>query len=138
MSARRPRKCLRLELETWPKPGLVSHVDCGSHHDMDAGAFRASAAALEPYFQMLAEAGARGVGLGRLRGIGIEAEVGYAGRDRGRQHASGRDLRPRTAVRGGRRAARRSCAGGLVAGRHRRATVGRLHPPCAGGAAQPR
>ena len=67
--------CLRLELETWPKPGLVSHVDCGSHDDMDAGTFRASAAALEPYFQALAEAGSRGIGLGRLRGIGIEAEA---------------------------------------------------------------
>jgi triphosphoribosyl-dephospho-CoA synthase len=67
--------CLRLEVETWPKPGLVSHIDHGSHDDMDAGTFRASAAALEPYFQSLAEAGARGVGLGRLRGIGIEAEA---------------------------------------------------------------
>jgi len=68
-------RCLLLELETWPKPGLVSHVDRGSHDDMDAGTFRASAAALGPYFQALAEAGARGVGLGRLRGIGIEAEA---------------------------------------------------------------
>lgn len=68
-------ECLLLELETWPKPGLVSHVDCGSHADMDADAFRASALVLKPYFQALAEAGARGVGLGRLRGIGIEAET---------------------------------------------------------------
>jgi triphosphoribosyl-dephospho-CoA synthetase len=22
---------LLLEVETWPKPGLASHVDCGSH-----------------------------------------------------------------------------------------------------------
>lgn len=68
-------RCLLLELETWPKPGLVSHIDRGSHDDMDAGTFRASAAALGPYFQALAEAGARGVGLGRLRGIGMEAEA---------------------------------------------------------------
>ena len=38
-------QCLLLELETWPKPGLVSHVDNGSHDDMDAGTFRRSAAA---------------------------------------------------------------------------------------------
>jgi triphosphoribosyl-dephospho-CoA synthase len=68
-------ECLLLELETWPKPGLVSHIDRGSHDDMDAGTFRTSAAVLEPYFQALTEAGARGVGLGRLRGIGIEAEA---------------------------------------------------------------
>ncbi|HEV7438797.1 MAG TPA: triphosphoribosyl-dephospho-CoA synthase, partial [Methylobacterium sp.] len=52
--------CLRLELETYPKPGLVSHVDSGSHADMDAGSFRASAAALEPFFADLARAGAAG------------------------------------------------------------------------------
>jgi triphosphoribosyl-dephospho-CoA synthase len=68
-------ECLLLELETWPKPGLVSHVDRGSHHDMDADAFRASAATLGPYFRLLAEAGARGCGMARLRCIGVEAEA---------------------------------------------------------------
>ncbi|MCP3368006.1 triphosphoribosyl-dephospho-CoA synthase MdcB [Bradyrhizobium cajani] len=66
--------CLVMELETWPKPGLVSHVDNGSHDDMDAGTFRRSAAAIKPYFQHLADAGALGCGLGRLRIIGLEAE----------------------------------------------------------------
>ena len=66
---------LLLELETWPKPGLVSHVDRGSHDDMDADTFRASAAAIEPYFHALADAGARGCGMGRLRVIGLEAEA---------------------------------------------------------------
>jgi triphosphoribosyl-dephospho-CoA synthase len=67
--------CLLLELETWPKPGLVSHVDNGSHDDMDAGTFRRSAAAIRPYFQHLADAAARGCGIGRLRMIGLEAET---------------------------------------------------------------
>jgi triphosphoribosyl-dephospho-CoA synthase len=66
--------CLVKELETWPKPGLVSHVDNGSHDDMDAGTFRRSAAAIRPYLQRLADAGALGSGMGRLRIIGLEAE----------------------------------------------------------------
>ncbi|MDF0516937.1 triphosphoribosyl-dephospho-CoA synthase MdcB [Bradyrhizobium yuanmingense] len=66
--------CLVKELETWPKPGLVSHVDNGSHDDMDAGTFRLSAAAISPHLQRLADAGAVGCGMGRLRIIGLEAE----------------------------------------------------------------
>ena len=67
--------CLLIELETWPKPGLVSHIDAGSHSDMDADTFRRSAAAVQPYFQTLADAGAQGCGMGRLRIIGLEAEA---------------------------------------------------------------
>ncbi|AWM06865.1 triphosphoribosyl-dephospho-CoA synthase MdcB [Bradyrhizobium symbiodeficiens] len=66
--------CLVKELETWPKPGLVSHVDNGSHDDMDANTFRRSAAAIRPCLQRLADAGALGCGMGRLRIIGLEAE----------------------------------------------------------------
>jgi triphosphoribosyl-dephospho-CoA synthase len=66
--------CLVKELETWPKPGLVSHVDNGSHVDMDAGTFRRSAAAIRPYLQRMADEGALGCGMGRLRIIGLEAE----------------------------------------------------------------
>jgi len=66
--------CLVKELETWPKPGLVSHVDNGSHEDMDAGTFRRSADAIRPYLQHLADAGALGCSMGRLRIIGLEAE----------------------------------------------------------------
>ncbi len=68
-------RCLLLELETWPKPGLVSHVDNGSHDDMDADTFRRSARAIEPHFNDLANAGGRGYGMGRLRIIGLEAEA---------------------------------------------------------------
>jgi len=65
---------LQAELETWPKPGLVSHVDSGSHIDMDAATFRASVAAITPFFARLTLAGAAGSEMGGLRAIGIEAE----------------------------------------------------------------
>lgn len=68
-------QCLVLEVETWPKPGLVSHVDTGSHRDMDADMLRRSARVLQPYFSTLAQAGAEGAGMTRLRGIGMEAEA---------------------------------------------------------------
>jgi triphosphoribosyl-dephospho-CoA synthase len=67
--------CLLLELETWPKPGLVSHIDCGSHDDMNCETFRESAAAISPFLGALAEAGAQDCEMGRLRVIGIEAEA---------------------------------------------------------------
>jgi triphosphoribosyl-dephospho-CoA synthase len=73
--ARLATQCLRLELATYPKPGLVSHVDSGSHADMDAGTFRASASALEPYFVELAAAGAAGAAMAHLRRIGLAAEA---------------------------------------------------------------
>jgi triphosphoribosyl-dephospho-CoA synthase len=68
-------ECLLLEVETWPKPGLVSHIDSGSHTDMDADTFVRSANALRPYLHALVEAGAQGCAMGRLRAIGVEAEA---------------------------------------------------------------
>jgi triphosphoribosyl-dephospho-CoA synthase len=65
---------LLAELETWPKPGLVSHVDSGSHADMDASMLKASATAISPFYDQLAVAGAAGSGMNRLREIGVEAE----------------------------------------------------------------
>ena len=66
--------CLHLEIDTYPKPGLVSPVDTGSHADMDAAMLHASAELLKPYFAEMAAAGAQGAEMGRLRVIGIEAE----------------------------------------------------------------
>jgi triphosphoribosyl-dephospho-CoA synthase len=63
------------ELETWPKPGLVSPIDSGSHDDMDAGTLRRSAAAIRPYFAELVSAGSRGATMGELRAIGLRAEA---------------------------------------------------------------
>lgn len=66
--------CLNLEVATFPKPGLVSHIDNGAHRDMDAILLCRSAHALRPFFQDLAVAGAAGAGMDRLRAIGIAAE----------------------------------------------------------------
>jgi triphosphoribosyl-dephospho-CoA synthase len=70
----RARQALTMEVETWPKPGLVSHVDRGSHNDMDAALLIASAETLEPWFSELAAAGASGAGMDLLRDIGRAAE----------------------------------------------------------------
>lgn len=67
-------RSLMLEIETWPKPGLVSHVDSGSHTDMDADTFRRSASALRPYFAALVDAGMRDASMATLRKIGLHAE----------------------------------------------------------------
>jgi len=64
-------ECLHLELETYPKPGLVSPVDSGAHKDMDVALMRRSADALEPYFIELAAAGAE---MAELRCVGVAAE----------------------------------------------------------------
>jgi triphosphoribosyl-dephospho-CoA synthase len=63
------------ELAAWPKPGLVSHVDSGSHADMDAALMRASAESLRPFFAELARAGQDGENMDRLRTIGLRAEA---------------------------------------------------------------
>jgi triphosphoribosyl-dephospho-CoA synthase len=76
-------RCLRLELETWPKPGLVSHIDNGSHADMDAAMLRASAATLRPHFAALVAAGAEGATMPRLRQLGLAAERDMLGRTGG-------------------------------------------------------
>ncbi len=73
--AARAAAALLAELETYPKPGLVSLVDSGSHDDMDAGTFRRSVAALTPFFARLAQVGGAGAPLATLRAIGLEAEA---------------------------------------------------------------
>ena len=66
--------CLKLEVETHPKPGLVSHIDNGAHSDMNAELLCRSADTLTPFFRDLAAAGAEGAGMSRLRAIGVAAE----------------------------------------------------------------
>ncbi|MET4204426.1 MULTISPECIES: triphosphoribosyl-dephospho-CoA synthase MdcB [unclassified Bradyrhizobium] len=66
--------CLKREVKTYPKPGLVSDVDNGAHRDMDAALLCKSADTLAPFFSELAAAGAEGAGMDRLRAIGVAAE----------------------------------------------------------------
>jgi triphosphoribosyl-dephospho-CoA synthase len=68
-------QALLLETATWPKPGLVSPMDAGSHNDMDAPLLQHSARTLEPWFVELAAAGAAHASLACLREIGCAAEV---------------------------------------------------------------
>ena len=72
--ARHAVRSLYQELTLYPKPGLVSLVDTGSHDDMDASTFVRSLFSLRRYFQDIALAGAHGDGFDVLRGLGIEAE----------------------------------------------------------------
>jgi triphosphoribosyl-dephospho-CoA synthase len=72
--ARHAVRSLYQELALYPKPGLVSLVDTGSHNDMDASTFVRSLFSLRRYFQDIALAGARGDGFDVLRRLGIDAE----------------------------------------------------------------
>lgn len=62
------------ELALYPKPGLVSFVDTGSHADMDARTFLRSLFALRHYFPRIAQLGLDGAGFAALQAAGIEAE----------------------------------------------------------------
>ncbi|MCW5259056.1 triphosphoribosyl-dephospho-CoA synthase MdcB [Verminephrobacter eiseniae] len=62
------------ELRTYPKPGLVSLVDSGSHRDMDATTLVRSTLALRRYFEDCARVGACGAAFDTLKALGIAAE----------------------------------------------------------------
>ena len=62
------------ELSLYPKPGLVSLVDNGSHRDMDTGTFMHSLFALRRYFFRIAAAGVAGAPFTELKQLGIAAE----------------------------------------------------------------
>lgn len=73
-------QALRLEMELTPKPGLVDRANAGAHHDMDLTTFRASLAAISPWFVVFFEQGAQGVALPardflpHLRRSGLDCE----------------------------------------------------------------
>ena len=73
--ARLAVRSLYAELALYPKPGLVSFVDNGSHRDMTAATFMRSMFALRRYFAGIAAAGMRDAPFHELKRLGIEAEA---------------------------------------------------------------
>ncbi|MDB5793815.1 MAG: mdcB [Noviherbaspirillum sp.] len=67
-------RCLYAELTLYPKPGLVSLVDNGSHGDMTAETFMRSMFALRHYFILITRAGREDAAFATLKRFGIEAE----------------------------------------------------------------
>lgn len=65
---------LRAELACYPKPGLVSFRDCGSHADMNAATFVTSIESLRGYFADMADAGHNCADFKTLNRLGIAAE----------------------------------------------------------------
>jgi len=67
-------RALHQELSTYPKPGLVSPVDSGSHVDMTASTFFRSLFALRGYFVEVTLAGRRHATFADLKVLAIAAE----------------------------------------------------------------
>jgi len=73
--ARLAVRSLYAELVLYPKPGLVSLVDNGSHVDMTAATFLRSMFALRRYFLHITRAGFDDAPFHVLKRLGIEAET---------------------------------------------------------------
>jgi triphosphoribosyl-dephospho-CoA synthase len=67
-------RSLYAELTLYPKPGLVSLVDNGSHDDMTAATFMRSLFALRHYFIFITRAGLEDASFSTLKQLGIDAE----------------------------------------------------------------
>jgi triphosphoribosyl-dephospho-CoA synthase len=74
-TARLALRALHTELMLYPKPGLVSPRDSGSHADMDAATFMRSLFSLRHYFAAIEAAGMDGAPFGQLRTLGMAAEA---------------------------------------------------------------
>ena len=74
---------LHAELCLYPKPGLVSLVDTGSHTDMDASTFMRSLFSLRHYFKSICLAGLNDAPFARLKQLGIAAETAMLKATRG-------------------------------------------------------
>lgn len=72
--ALRAVRSLYQELALYPKPGLVSFVDNGSHTDMDAATFMRSLFSLRHYYARICRAGYDGAPFAELKKLGIAAE----------------------------------------------------------------
>ena len=74
-TARLALRALHAELMLYPKPGLVSPRDSGSHADMDAATFMRSLFALRHYFAAISAAGMEDATFAQLRALGMAAET---------------------------------------------------------------
>lgn len=72
--ALRAVRSLYHELTLYPKPGLVSLVDNGSHTDMNAVTFMRSLFSLRHYYARICHAGYDGAPFAELKRLGIAAE----------------------------------------------------------------
>jgi triphosphoribosyl-dephospho-CoA synthase len=81
--ARLAVRSLHAELCLYPKPGLVSPVDNGSHDDMDAATFMRSMFALRHYFKKICLAGWNDAPFAQLKKLGIAAETSMLAATRG-------------------------------------------------------
>ena len=73
--ARHAVRSLYQELSLYPKPGLVSLIDNGSHADMNAGTFMCSLFSLRHYFRAIAQAGMAGADFVEIKALGMAAET---------------------------------------------------------------
>lgn len=73
--ARQALRSLYQELSLYPKPGLVSLVDSGSHVDMNAATFLRSLFALRHYFRAMAMAGMQQAPFAELKNLALNAEA---------------------------------------------------------------
>ena len=73
--ARLALRSLYQELVLYPKPGLVSLVDNGSHRDMDAATFMRSLFSLRHYFFQIAAAGMQAAPFKQLQHLALVAEA---------------------------------------------------------------
>lgn len=74
-TARLALRALHAELMLYPKPGLVSPRDSGSHTDMNAATFMRSLFSLRHYFAAICAAGMGGATFAELRTLGMAAEA---------------------------------------------------------------
>ena len=81
--ARLAVRSLHEELCLYPKPGLVSLVDTGSHDDMDAATFMRSLFSLRHYFRKICLAGWDDAPFAQLKQLGIAAEAAMLKATRG-------------------------------------------------------
>ncbi|PWY55175.1 triphosphoribosyl-dephospho-CoA synthase [Legionella qingyii] len=67
-------RALYFEVKAYPKPGLVSFVDAGAHHDMNGETFYRSLFTLRHYFYQITKMGLIHDSFEELKQVAIEAE----------------------------------------------------------------